>query len=73
MSSKSPNLKLSLPQCSNCERHWRPKQGVVATRALCPKCAKQRRAQATRRFALSSVPAGGLGGAYLLPFALRDS
>lgn len=73
MSRKSPNLTLSLPRCGNCGRHWRPKRGVIASQCCCAKCAKQRRVIASVKFGLVQVPAGGLGGAYLLPPPLRDA
>ncbi|MEA3002321.1 MAG: hypothetical protein QOH81_1109 [Sphingomonadales bacterium] len=72
MSRKSPNLTLSLPQCRNCDRHWRPPEGVVASQSYCPKCASERRKKAAARFDLKPVRAGGIGGAFHLPRALRD-
>lgn len=71
MSRKSPNLTLTLPKCRNCQRHWRPEQGVSAQMGYCKKCAQDRRAAATFRFDLKPLAAADFDGPYLLPRALR--
>ena len=71
MSYKSPNLMLSLPRCRNCNRHWRPAAGVVASSGYCSRCAKARRAAATARFELKPITKADLQGPYLLPRRFR--
>lgn len=71
MSRKSPNLALSLPRCRNCQRYWRPQQGVSAQTGYCKKCAQDRRAAAMVRFDLKPLAAADFDGPYLLPRALR--
>jgi hypothetical protein len=73
MSRKSPNLTLSLPRCRNCNRHWRPAEGLMASSGYCPRCAKARRAAATSRFELKPITRADLQGPYLLPRRLRRS
>jgi hypothetical protein len=73
MSRKPPNLRLTLPRCRNCNRHWRPAAGVVACRGYCMRCAKGRRAAATSRFQLKPIANADLQGPYLLPRRLRPS
>lgn len=73
MSRKSPNLTLSLPKCRHCDRHWRPKWGVVATAAYCSKCSTERTATASAKLGLKNITGVDLSGSYLLPrgFKLR--
>jgi len=73
MRSKSPNLKVSLPKCRNCGRHWRPAQGVVATNAYCKSCSTERKAAATTRLGLRRITPEDFTGVYLLPRKLRPS
>jgi hypothetical protein len=73
MSRKSPNLTLSLPQCRNCNRYWRPAQGVVADGAYCKKCAKERQSIAAASLGLKRITASDLTGHYLLPRRFRPS
>jgi hypothetical protein len=73
MSRKSPNLTLSLPRCRNCNRHWRPAEGVAASSGYCTRCTKARRAAATSRFQLKRITNANLQGPYLLPRRLRPS
>src|SRR5262249_48770905 len=71
MGRKSPNLKLSLPRCRNCNRYWRPAAGVVASGGYCQRCANARRAAATSRLALKRIGKEDIQGAYLLPRRFR--
>lgn len=71
MGRKTPNLRLSLPRCGNCERHWRPAEGVVAAKAFCPKCSKSRREAAAAKFGLKQITQRDITGRFLLPRRLR--
>lgn len=73
MTRKSPNLSLSLPRCRNCDRRWRPEEGVVADAGYCKKCAKERQAVARSRLGLKSITVTDLTGRYLLPRRFRRS
>jgi hypothetical protein len=73
MSHRSPNLTLSLPRCPNCNRYWRPAQGVVATSAYCNRCVKARRSAAAAHFGLRPITQSDLQGPYLLPRRFRLS
>lgn len=67
----SPNLKVSLPTCRHCERHWLPKHGVMATNDYCNRCAASRRSAAAIKLELRPVGAADLAGSYLLPRKFR--
>jgi hypothetical protein len=73
MSHKSPNLTLSLPRCPNCDRYWRPAEGVVASNAYCSRCVKARHSAAAARFELRPITPSDLQGSYLLPRRFRLS
>jgi hypothetical protein len=73
MSRTSPNLTLSLPKCRCCGRHWRPAEGVVADKAHCKKCARERQAVASSRLELKRITPADLSGRFLLPRRLRAS
>ena len=66
MSRKRPNLDIAMSRCGCCDRSWRPKQGVVASRAFCPKCTVDRHAAAAARFELRSIAQSEVIGPYLL-------
>lgn len=73
MTRKSPNLNLALPRCGNCGRHWRPAEGVVASKSFCKACAKERRAKAAAHFGLTPFTSREAKGPYRLPRALRNA
>ncbi len=70
---KSPNLSLTLPRCRNCNRHWRPAQGVVADAAYCKKCTEERQAVATSKLGLNQITVTDLTEHYLLQRRFRSS
>jgi hypothetical protein len=59
------------PKCRHCGRSWRPRLGVVASRAFCPRCSAERREIAARQLGLRPLRPEDFDGDYLLPRALR--
>jgi hypothetical protein len=74
MMRRQPTLMtVSMPQCRNCGRYWRPPAGVVADVAYCARCTEDRHAMATASLGLRPIEKSDLAGSYLLPRRLRSS
>jgi hypothetical protein len=56
---------LQLPRCRHCQRLWKPRSDVVASRAYCSRCRADRRKIAQQAFELRPLTAEDLRG----PFA----
>lgn len=64
MVRKENSKMLKLPTCKYCGEQWLPQEGVVASRAFCGDCSKERRAKAVDL--LGTTPIGRAEG--LLPY-----
>lgn len=71
--TRKVNRNVSLPRCRHCHRFWRPAEGVVASKAYCKKCSKERRVAATSALGLRPFSSVDITGPYLLPRHLRPS
>jgi hypothetical protein len=55
----------ALPVCRFCEQVWCPGENVVADRAFCARCRKERRAAAAEKLGTQGVTAEELNGRYI--------
>lgn len=59
------------PKCRFCSASWMPAMGVVATKAFCARCRKERQKIAKRTLGLKRISPADFDGNFLLPRVLR--
>lgn len=70
---RNRNMMIKLPRCRHCNLVWKPRLSVVADKAYCSRCRKERRQIAKRVFGLHPLTVEDLQGPYLRPQKFRKA